>query len=166
MGDLNNPLIGLKILAVDDEADILETIVDMLSESEVDTARAYGDASKKIADGEYGLVILDIMGVDGMTLLREAVAKGTPAVMLTAHAMNKETLKQSIETGALGYLPKEELAEIDFVLGELLTAGKENESSWKFIFKRLGGFFTKNFGMTWQEDDPYFWSKYNANLYL
>ena len=166
MGDSNNPLIGLKILAVDDEADVLDTIVDMLDESEVDTARNYEDASKNIAEGEYGLVILDIMGVDGLKLLREAAAKDIPAVMLTAHAINKETLKQSIEMGALGYLPKEELADIDTILGELLTAGKEDESSWKLLFKRLGDFFTKSFGMTWQEDDPDFWVKYGAHMFF
>ena len=38
---------GLHILAVDDEVDILETIVEILDESRVDTAREYQSASQK-----------------------------------------------------------------------------------------------------------------------
>ncbi|MBT8332557.1 MAG: response regulator, partial [Deltaproteobacteria bacterium] len=50
------------ILAVDDEADILETIADLLDESDIDTARDYESASQKIKKGQYDLAILDIMG--------------------------------------------------------------------------------------------------------
>ena len=38
---------GKHILAVDDEEDILETIVEILDDSEVDTARDYPTASAK-----------------------------------------------------------------------------------------------------------------------
>ena len=41
-------LAGKSILAVDDEADILETIEDILEEANVDTARDYESASDKI----------------------------------------------------------------------------------------------------------------------
>ena len=39
---------GKRILAVDDEADILETIEDMLDMADVDVARDYASASAKI----------------------------------------------------------------------------------------------------------------------
>ncbi|MFH1134744.1 MAG: response regulator [Pseudomonadota bacterium] len=161
-----NPLAGLNILAVDDEADVLETIVDILDESHVDTARDYEGASRKIAAGSYNLTVLDIMGVDGLTLLQEAVAKGIPSVMLTAHAVNPQTLKKSIEMGALGYLPKEKLSEVDSILGELLAASQAGKSSWKLLFKRMGDFFSKSFGFNWQEDDPDFWVKYGAHMFF
>ncbi|MBC2743525.1 MAG: response regulator, partial [Desulfosarcina sp.] len=113
---------GKRILAVDDETDILETIQDILDMAKVDTARNYETASKKIRTGRYDLVILDIMGVNGLVLLDEAVAKGIPTVMLTAHAINPDTLMSSIRKGAISYLPKETLADLDDLLEELLAA--------------------------------------------
>ena len=52
------------------------------------------------------------MGVNGLELLEEAVAKGIPTVMLTAHAVNPETLMASIRKGAISYLPKAKLSEL------------------------------------------------------
>ena len=69
-------LAGKSILAVDDEVDILETIEDILEETKLDTAGTYESASKKIRKNTYDLVILDIMGVNGLQLLEESVARG------------------------------------------------------------------------------------------
>ena len=95
-------LAGKKILVVDDEKDILETIEDILDEAKIDTATDYDTASFKIKTSRYDLAILDIMGVNGLDLLDEAVAREIPTVMLTAHAVNKETLMASIRKGAIG----------------------------------------------------------------
>ena len=54
---------------LDDEADILETIHDILDMADVDRARDYDSASEKIRTGRYDLAILDIMGVNGLLLL-------------------------------------------------------------------------------------------------
>lgn len=51
MSEKESFLKGKHILAVDDEADILQTIVDILDESELDTARDYQTASAKIKNG-------------------------------------------------------------------------------------------------------------------
>ena len=64
------------ILAVDDEEDVLETIEDILEGAVLDRARDYESASQKIRDNIYDLAILDIMGVNGLQLLEETVAKG------------------------------------------------------------------------------------------
>ena len=88
MSENKSYLEGKKILAVDDETDILETIEEELEIADVDTAQDYQTASEKIRQNQYDLAILDIMGVDGLTLLEKAVEKKIPAVMLTAHAMN------------------------------------------------------------------------------
>ena len=48
MSEKESYLKNKQILAVDDEEDILETIVDILDESDVDTARDYKSASAKI----------------------------------------------------------------------------------------------------------------------
>jgi DNA-binding NtrC family response regulator len=149
---------GSRVLAVDDEEDILDTIEEVLNEAQVERAKDYDSASQKLKETKYDLAVLDIMGVNGLALLVEAVDKGIPTVMLTAHAMNPETLKASITTGALSYLPKEELTKLDECLNEILAAHKAGESTWKLLFQRLGSFFETRFGRGWTTDDPDFWS--------
>ena len=151
---------GLRVLAVDDEIDVLDTIEDVLDEAQVDRALDYDTASQKLHDTQYDLAILDIMGVNGLALLVEAVDRGIPTVMLTAHAMNPETLKTSISQGALSYLPKEELSNLDNFLNELLGASRQGRSTWELLFDRLGRFFEKSFGPRWARDDPEFWKAY------
>ena len=155
-------LAGKSILAVDDEADILETIEDLLEESNLDTARNYESASEKIKQKAYDLVILDIMGVDGMQLLEESVAKGIPTVMLTAHAVNPEALMTSIRKGAISYLPKESLADLDDLLNDILGAYERGEAPWKLLFKKLGAYFDERFGEDWKETDKAFWSDFES----
>ena len=150
----------LSVLAVDDEKDILDTIEDVLDEAEVDRAEDYESASQKLKDTKYGLAVLDIMGVNGLELLVEAANKGIPTVMLTAHAMNPETLKDSINKGALAYLPKEELTRLDELVNDLLEAHKKGNSTWRLLFERLGGFFDKTFNEGWDSEDPDFWKRY------
>ena len=154
---------GLHILAVDDEEDILETIVEILDESRVDTAREYQSASQKIKEHKYDLAILDIMGVDGLKLLEEAVTREIPTVMLTAHAISPATLMESIQKGAMSYLPKESLADLDDLLDDLLGAYHSGEPPWKLLFEKLGDFFDKRFGAEWKQKDQEFWSEFSRN---
>ncbi len=154
---------GLHILAVDDEEDILETIVEILDEARVDTAREYQSASQKIKKQTYDLAILDIMGVDGLKLLEETVDRGIPTVMLTAHAISPETLMESIQKGAISYLPKEALADLDDLLNDLLEAYRQGEPPWKLLFEKLGDFFDKRFGSEWKAKDQEFWSEFSRS---
>lgn len=161
MAELKSHLEGKRILAVDDEADILETIEDILDMAEVDTARDYETASDKIRTGSYDLAILDIMGVNGLVLLEEAVAKGIPTVMLTAHAINPDTLMSSIRKGAISYLPKETLADLDQLLEDLLAAQAAGKPPWKLLFDKLGSYFDERFGPDWQAREKAFWSDFS-----
>ncbi|MGD8991691.1 MAG: response regulator [Desulfobacterales bacterium] len=152
---------GKHILAVDDEEDILETIADLLDESIIDTARNYESASLKLKKGSYDLAILDIMGVNGLKLLEESVDRGIPTVMLTAHAISRQTLMESIQKGAISYLPKEKLSELDALLEAILGAYKRGEPPWKLLFEKLGDYFDRRFGPDWREKDREFWSEFN-----
>ena len=152
---------GKNILAVDDEEDILETIEDILDEANLDFANDYTSASKKIKENRYDLVILDIMGVDGLKLLEEAVDREIPAVMLTAHAINPETLMESIRKGAISYLPKETLSELDVLLNDILSAHEQGRPPWKLVFDKLGDYFNERFGSDWKEKDKDFWSDFS-----
>ncbi len=161
MADSKSRLKGKRILAVDDEVDILETIEDILDDADVDRAQDYETASEKIRLGGYDLAVLDIMGVDGLKLLEEAVDRGIPAVMLTAHAVNPETLMASIRKGAIAYLPKETLADLDSLLSDLLAAHEEGKPPWKLLFDRLGDYFNQRFGPDWKEKDREFWNRFS-----
>ena len=166
MTDQESFLKGIHVLAVDDEEDVLETIVEILDESRVDTVRDYQSASEKIKKHKYDLAILDIMGVDGLKLLEETVARGIPTVMLTAHAISPETLMESIQKGAISYLPKETLADLDDLLDDLLGAYHRGEPPWKLLFDKLGEFFDKRFGAGWKEKDQEFWSEFSRSYQI
>jgi DNA-binding response OmpR family regulator len=157
---------GKKILAVDDEQDVLETIEDILEGAHVDRALDYETASRQIRETRYDLAILDIMGVNGLQLLEEAVEQGIPTVMLTAHSINPETLMESIRKGAISYLPKETLAELDELLNSLLETFERGEPPWKLLFAKLGDYFDKRFGPDWKDKDLEFWSEFSRTYQI
>ncbi len=154
------------ILVVDDEKNILETIEDILSASVLDFAMDYKTASEKIGQNRYDLAILDIMGVNGMKLLQEAVQRGIPAVMLTANAVNPEALMESVRKGAISYLPKESISDLDSLLGEILKAHEEGNPPWKLLFERLGSYFNRQFGSDWKDKNKAFWSDFNRTYQI
>ena len=166
MAAVHSYLKGKRILAVDDEEDILESIEDILEDARVDTAQDYAGASRKIRENRYDLAILDIMGVNGLQLLEEAVEKGIPTVMLTAHAINPDTLMESIRKGAISYLPKETLADLDDMLEALLGAHERGEPPWKMLFDRLGDYFDERFGPGWKEKDAAFWTEFRRSYHV
>ena len=149
-----------RLLAVDDEPDVLETLEEQLEEFEgliFDKATDYEEGYHLLRSWTYDLVILDIMGVRGFDLLNGAVHLGFPTIMLTAHALSVEALKKSIEMGARAYIPKEKMSEIVPFLEDVLTL--EHRSSWQRLFERLGGFFNIAFGSDWQKDQRTFWDQ-------
>ncbi|MFZ7111499.1 MAG: response regulator [Desulfatiglandales bacterium] len=157
---------GKKILAVDDEVDILDTIEETLHMARVDIAQDYKTALEKIGQNKYDLVILDIMGVDGLKLLEKSVERGFPTVMLTAHGLSADALIASIRLGAISYLPKEKLGEIDQILEEILAAHDAGLPTWKLLFDKLGDFFEKRFGPSWKEKDKDFWSEFSRTYLI
>lgn len=150
-----------KVLAVDDEEDVLDTIEEILESARVDRAQDFDSALEKIRLQPYDLAILDIMGVNGLGLLEKTVEKNIPTVMLTAHAMNPETLMASIRKGAIFYIPKEKLAQLDEILNELFAAMAAGKATWQILFETLGDYFTEKFGPEWKEKDKEFWSDFS-----
>lgn len=166
MAETNPYLKGKRILAVDDEADILDTLVEALEEAHVDRAVDYETAIKLINQKPYDLAILDIMGVYGLKLLESTVEKSIPTVMLTAHALSVETLLASIRKGAIFYLPKEKLAEIDQILNQLLEFMASGKPTWTLLFDMLGNFFDEKFGPDWKNKDKEFWSEFSRTYHI
>jgi CheY-like chemotaxis protein len=142
------------ILIVDDEPDILETLAGILDTSTIHKAPDYETAIQYLMTYTYDIVILDIMGVRGFDLLKLAVMKGFPCVMLTAHAFSPEALKKAIKLGAVSFLPKEAISDLPSHLQDVVT--EEGKPVWKKLFKRMGDFYDKAFGPDWKEKDKFF----------
>ena len=155
---------GKKILIVDDEVDVLESLEDLLDECNIETASTYEAAKELLEKNAYDATILDIMGVRGFDLLEIAANKKIPALMLTAHGLNPENLVGSIKLGAKSYIPKEKMSEIDIYLKEIFISeekGVEKSGNW---FARLGSFFDERFGAGWKHKDKKFWDEFDKNF--
>jgi len=156
---------GKRVLAVDDEQDVLDTLVDLLPMCEMVTAPSFKKARELLESQQFDLVILDIMGVDGYGLLEIATRKNIPAVMLTAHAWSPDNLVRSIKEGAVAYLPKEELTNITDYLVDVLTAQKEGRNPWESWHERLPqSYFERRWGAAWKDTDKEFWDTFRASL--
>jgi len=117
-----------RILAVDDEQDIIELLSYNLSREgfEVTTASDGEEALKKIGEKSFDLIILDLMmpGVQGMELCRilrnDPKTKNIPIIMLTARTEEVDRIL-GLEMGADDYItkpfsPRELIARIKAVL--------------------------------------------------
>lgn len=142
---------GKRILAVDDEPDVLELMREQLADCELTTAGNFEAASELIRLNRYDLVILDIMGVDGFTLLDECRIRKLPAAILTAHAISVDSINRSIKLGAVSFLPKEELERLPELIAEILSDLAEGKTHWQRLFERLGPFFKERLGLTWED---------------
>jgi DNA-binding NtrC family response regulator len=142
------------VLVVDDEPDILDSIAEQLDMCRIYRAKDYEIALQLLAALKFDIVILDVMGVRGFELLKKSVSKGFPTVMLTAHALTPEALKESIQLGAVSFLPKEMMAELDTYLADVVTGSKK--MVWKNLLDKLSDYFERQFGADWKEKDEFF----------
>jgi CheY-like chemotaxis protein len=152
---------GKKILVVDDELDILDTLVDMLDQCDVETASSFESAKELLDRKDYDAAILDIMGVRGFDLLDIATKKKIPALMLTAHGLNPDNLVGSIKLGAKSYIPKDKIGDLALYLTDLFRAqerGIDKSGNW---FVRLSEFFDARFGHGWKNKDKKFWKEFD-----
>jgi len=143
---------GKRILAVDDEPDVLAVLEQEIKEScpscKIEKATTYEQGAELINGNTYDIVILDIMGVRGFDLLELAVKKNLKVGMLTAHALSPEALKKSHDLGARAYLPKDKLGEITPFLEDILT--QEYKTGWKRLLEKLENYFEDEFEPDWK----------------
>ena len=157
---------GKKILIVDDEPDILETLEELLDMCLIDTAPDFESAEKFLEKNRYDVAIFDIMGVRGYDLLQIASQKGVAVLILTANALSPDNLIKSIKEGAQSYVPKDKISDIHLYLEDILKAhqkGVEKQGNW---FARLTPFFDKKFGADWMEKDKEFWKDFNQEYII
>jgi CheY-like chemotaxis protein len=151
---------GKRILLVDDEKDVLESLIALLDMCKLDTASSFEEAKTMLENNYYDLAILDIMGVDGYELLKIANSYKIPSLMLTAHALSSDNLKRSADEGAAYYAPKDEIANISKFVTDVFEAIESGKSTWQKMFDRLGSFYDKKFkGTDWREKEKEYWEK-------
>ena len=152
---------GKAVLIVDDEPDVLEALEEELDMCIISKAQDYKTAIQYLAGYNFDIVILDILGVRGFELLKEAVSRGLPAVMLTAYAVSPESVKKSIKLGAVSFLPKDKIVELRSFLEDVVLGG--GKPVWHKVFNKLGKYFKKRFGPDWEEKDQFF-KEFEENL--
>jgi two-component system, OmpR family, copper resistance phosphate regulon response regulator CusR len=109
----------MRVLIVEDERKLADYLCKGLSEHSfvVDVARNGIDGQHLAMEGQYDLLILDVMlpGIDGLALLAEVrKRKGTPVLMLTARDSIEDRVL-GLQQGADDYLVK------PFAFSELLA---------------------------------------------
>jgi CheY-like chemotaxis protein len=158
--DAQKIIFGRRVLVVDDEPDVRDTLIELLSKCKIDGASTYDEGKELLETYDYDVAILDIMGVKGFDLLETAGKRNIPALMLTAHALTEESLKRSAEEGASYFVPKEEISNIAQFVADIILARDEKSNPWVRWFDRLGRFFdTKFVGPNWREKEKEFWDE-------
>lgn len=156
----NNLLKNKRILIVDDEPDIIDSLEELLSMCILSKASNFDEGKKLLEMNDFDLAILDIMGVNGYKLLEIALKRKVITVMLTAHALSPKDTVKSFKEGAASYIPKDKLFDIKTYLNDIFEAKEKGESfQWRWL-KRLGAYYDKHFGKNWKDSDKDFWDKF------
>jgi hypothetical protein len=74
--------------------------------------------------------------------------------MVTAYALTPEALEKSIKLGAVSFLPKEKMSDLDEFLADVVLKG--GQPVWGKLFDKLGNFFNKRFGPDWKQRNEFF----------
>lgn len=160
--DILDFLDGKRILIVDDERDILDTLEDLLSMCDVVKASAFDQAKRLLETEHFDIAILDIMGVNGHKLLEIATGKKLLSVMLTAHALTLEDTVKSYSEGAASFLPKDELVNIVIYLNNILSAKEKGQRFWARWLVKFAPYYEKRFGPGWQNKHQEFWEMFRS----
>jgi two-component system, NtrC family, nitrogen regulation response regulator NtrX len=133
-----------RILIVDDEADIRETLREILGEEgyEVEVAASAAQAREARARQEPDLVLLDIWmpDTDGITLLREwseSHLLSFPVVMLSGHG-TVETAVEATRLGAVDFVEKPlSIAKLLRTVEKALDAGRRRRQAQRSLIPPL-----------------------------
>jgi DNA-binding response OmpR family regulator len=142
---------GKKVLIVDDEPDVLDTLEDLLSDCDVVKAGSFEEAKKRFETQPFDMAVLDIMGVNGYELLEIAVKKKVTTVMLTAHALSPEDTMKSFRGGAAYYVPKDKIAEMPKILANILDLKSQGKNTWMPFVGWAEAYYSAKFGPKWEK---------------
>ena len=108
-----------KILLLEDDSNLNETVTEFLEEQGYDVVSVYdgNEAQEKLYESKYDLLLLDINvpGIDGLDLLKESRQEGVVAPAIYITSMDSvDDLERGFESGCDDYIRK------PFALKELL----------------------------------------------
>ena len=133
-----------KVLLVEDEAVLRESIRDWLGEDgyDVETVETGEEALKKIKEEEFGVVVLDLRlpDIDGMTVFEQAkeLKPGTKGVVITAYP-TEESREKARKLGLLDYLAKPfKVDDLEKLIGAALGEAHKEKSGKKHQWLELG----------------------------
>jgi DNA-binding response OmpR family regulator len=150
---------GKKILIVDDEPDVLDTLQELLDMCNVVKAGTFEEAKRQLETQPLDMAVLDIMGVNGYNLLEIAVVRKVTAVMFTAHALSPEDTMKSFRGGAAYYVPKDKMAEMPEILAKIQEAKDKGQSTWMSFMDWADVYYSAKFGPSWAKHRKEFQEK-------
>ena len=151
-----------KVLIVDDESDIIESLEELLEDMFIiDSASSFKEAVSCLKNNTYDAAILDIMGVRGYDLLEVTHTLEIPTLLLTAHALSPDNLKKSIELGADAYIPKAKMVDISLYVEDVLASRKDKKKNNFKWYARFMPLFDKFFGEGWKDPEKEFWDEFD-----
>ena len=153
-----------RLLIVDDEPDILETLEELLPMCDVVKASSFEEAKDLLEVQYFDIAVLDIMGVDGYKLLEIANKRKVMTVMLTAHALSPEETVKSYKNGAAYYVPKGKMSEITTYLNDILEAKEQGKKLWSRWLDRFALYYDERFGPDWKDTEKDFWKRIQGDI--
>ncbi|MDH5696670.1 MAG: response regulator, partial [Dehalococcoidia bacterium] len=133
-----------KVLIVEDEAVVRESVRDWLVEDgyDVDVAEDGEEALKKIKKEEFGVIVLDLKlpGIDALQVFEQAkeLKPGTKGVIITAYP-SEETQEKAKSLGFLDYLAKPfKVEDLEKLITRALGEAEEKKVGKKHLWLELG----------------------------
>ncbi len=102
---------NLRVLLVDDEEELVSTLVERLEIRGIEASAVLNgtEALERVNSEDFDVVVLDVRlkGEDGIEVMEEMQRRGLsiPVILLTGH-MSEETSIKGLEAGAVDYVVK------------------------------------------------------------
>jgi DNA-binding NtrC family response regulator len=123
-----------RVLIVDDEEDLLSTLVERLEFRGIETVgvQTGTQALAEIAKQEFDIVVQDVKlkGEDGVEVMKriKQVRPNLPVILLTGH-MSQETSREGLQAGAIDYVLKPiNLEDLIVKMQEAIATHRRSES--------------------------------------
>jgi DNA-binding response OmpR family regulator len=133
-----------KILLVEDEAVLRESVRDWLTEDgyDVECVETGEEALEKIKKEKYGVIVLDLRlpGIDGLQVFERAkqLEADTKGILITAFP-SKESQEKARSLGLIDYLPKPfKVEELEKTVSKMLGEVESGQPSGKHVWLELG----------------------------
>jgi len=140
----------MKVLVVEDELTMRETVVTYLEEQGVPVKSVMSgeDALEVLREGAYDVAVVDLKlpGIDGIEVLRRAHQNnpGLPVIIMTAYATIENAVR-AIKEGAYDYLVKPfNLEELGFIIQRIVEHRKLVEENVKLKEQLKKRYSTRN----------------------